>query len=334
MKQILIYLPLLVGILSCQAQEKKVLVQDTPVKAWESLHDSSVIALPEDYEFTEKKTFTLLSWNVEHFVDSYDNPYINNKREDQPAAELDEKRRLFVAALRKVNADVVLLQEFESEAYLMQLAQDSFPDLNYSFFASAESPTWYMNVVLMSRFPLGPLHAYGDVHTPVLNHLNQDGSRERQDHLNTRLWSVQFYPSAKERFWLNGVHLKAGRGDRNSGMRMGQVRFLQESFAQLQALEPDLKLIMAGDFNALPDSPEIQKLTDQSAAVPLFDLLDSNQLTHPADQPERRLDYILVNQNIKQGLDEHAIFLPAIFNADSMRTISDHLPVMAKFKLK
>ncbi len=334
MKNIFCCLTLLAGLFSCQAQEHQASTDQTATTQLKNLNDSSIIALPEDYQFPDQKHFSLLSWNVEHFVDPYDNPYINNKREDNPSEELDEKRALFVAALRKADADLVLLQEFESEAYLMQLAKDSLPELGYEFFASAESPTWYMNVVVMSRFPLGPLHAYGDVHTPVLKHLNKDGSRERQDHLNTRLLSVQFFPSAQAPYWLNGVHLKAGRGARNNGMRLGQIRFLQAAFAELQQTDPELKLIMAGDFNALPNSPELKQLTDPKAKVPLFDLLDINQLTHPAEQPERRLDYILINRAIKQESAEDAISLPTIFSPDSMRKISDHLPVMGKFKLK
>lgn len=297
------------------------------------LNESSVISYPDDYTFAEDSTFSLLSWNVEHFVDPFDDPYINHPREDSPRAEMTEKISLFVEAIKKADADVVVLQEFESEKYLMQLASDSFPELNYRFFADAASPNWYMNVVLMSRFPLGVMHAYGDVYTPLIDYENEKGIKERQAKINTRMWKMQVFPSTNYQFWLCGVHLKAGRGERNEATRLGQIALLKDQFNTLLRQDGAANLMIAGDFNALPDGPELDELCRPAkGAVSFIDHLNPTDYTHPADKPERRLDYILMNSQMQAEMIKNSLKVRSFFSADSMRIISDHLPLTIQFR--
>ena len=318
---------LLISMIACQQNQTE---EEAFIKETFEITDSSVIALPVGFEFSSDSTFTILSWNVEHFVDPYDDPYIDHPREDSPSANMEDKVHLFIEALRMADADIVLLQEFESEKYLMQLARDSFPELNYQFFADASSPNWYMNVVLMSRLPLGVLEAYGDTYTPLPNYKSEEGLKESQNRINTRMWSVKVYPSTEYQFNLFGVHLKAGRGDRNLAMRLGQIQLLQQQFDERIELDADANIMMAGDFNALPKGSELSALLN--ATLPsssLIDHLDTGTYTHPADSPTRRLDFILVNSNMNKELVNDGIEVVRFFSPDSMREISDHLPVRA-----
>ncbi len=313
---------------ACDSSKEKT----SPTTDTLQLFDSSIVAFPVGYQYPQGNTFTVLSWNVEHFVDPYDDPYINNVREDSPSENLAEKVSLFISALREADADVVVLQEFESEKYLMTLARDSFPELNYQFFSDAASPGWYMNVVLMSRFPLGVLRAYGDVTTPVTGYRDEEGNKETQSQINTRMWTQQVFPSESYAFWLTGVHLKAGRGERNIAMRTGQIQFLQQQFDQLMILDPGTNLMMTGDFNAYPNSTELAMLTDpQNGGVLMIDPLDSMVNTHPADVPVRRLDYMIINANMSSEMVPGSVKAVNFFSPDSMRMISDHLPVMGSF---
>ena len=299
-----------------------------------ALSDSSILAKPVDYQYPPGESFSVLSWNVEHFVDPFDDPYINHPREDNLSENLSQRVTLLIEALREADADIVVLQEFESEKYLMQLARDSFPDLGYSFFSAAPSPNWYMNVVLMSRYPLGVLRAYGDVTTPVSNFVDENGKKQTQHHINTRMWSLQVFPAEDYHFWLTGVHLKAGRGERNISMRTGQIQFLKTEFQQLTVMDPSSNIMMAGDFNAYPNSAELQLLTRPEEANHLIDPMDSTVLTHPSDEPKRRLDYMLVNSNMAKEMVPHSVNVKYFFSPDSMRIISDHLPVMGEFYRK
>ena len=124
------------------------------------------VVTPKDYKDVTGDTLKVLSWNVEHFIDTHDNPYTQNRRENT-GYKMEGRVSLLVEALRKADADIVVLQEFEHIQFLQQIAKDSLPDMGYEFFADNESPSWYMNVVVMSRVPLGIIYGYGTVTTPV-----------------------------------------------------------------------------------------------------------------------------------------------------------------------
>ncbi len=289
---------------------------------------------PAGYVNPVGDTLTVLSWNVEHFVDQHDNPYIRNRREDQPGTLVGTKARLLAEALRRADADVVVLQEFESGAYLQHLADSLWPDLGYRFFAAAESFDWYMNVVVMSRVPLGTVYSYQTVTTPVLNTRDSTGQPETQSHINTRMLAVDVLVSEQYVFTLAGVHLKAGRSARDVGMRLGQIAFLRSQFARFQRENRRANLLLVGDLNAVPGSTEIETLLGQGTRVRFLDPLPDSVYTHPSHKPTRRLDHVLPNAAMHQRLVPGSVQVPYLLSRQDMRTLSDHLPVRAQFRVR
>ncbi len=289
---------------------------------------------PTGYVNPVTDTLTVLSWNVEHFVDQHDNPYIRNRREDRSDSLVGTKARLLAEALRRADADVVVLQEFESGAYLQHLADSLWPELGYRFFAAAESFDWYMNVVVMSRVPLGTVYSYQTVTTPVLHTPDSTGRLETQSQLNTRLLAVDVLVSDQFVFTLAGAHLKAGRGERDVGMRLGQINFLRSQFARFQRENRKANLLLVGDLNAVPGSTEIETLLGRGTRVRLVDPLPDSVHTHPSDGPTRRLDHILPNTAMHQRLVPGSVQVPYLLDRQDMRTLSDHLPVRAQFRVR
>lgn len=292
----------------------------------------SVIVVPTDYEYPGDSTFKILSWNVEHFVDPYDDPYINHEREDTPPANMPLRLSLFLSALKKANADIVVLQEFESAKYLKQLALDSLPDMEYRYFADIPSHNWYMNVVVMSRFPMGIIYGYGNVTTPLPGFTTEEGGKETQNHINTRMWSIDIFPAEDYSFLLTGAHLKAGRGDRDIAMRKGQLNLLVAQFNRMLLEDQDKNILVAGDLNATPNSEEIALLLNNDKLKDTFiDPIDTAIYSHPANAPTRRLDYMLVNENMHSEAVQNSIKVGNYFSSDTMEIISDHLPVTGRF---
>lgn len=288
---------------------------------------------PADYQYPKKETFKVLSWNVEHFVDDIDDPYIDADRENKPYPKMDKKVAYLVEALKNENADIVVLQEFESTKFLRKIAKDYLDGMGYRFFASAPSDGWYMNVVVMSKFPLGILYAYGNVTTPVVDYKNEDGLAETQNNLNTRMWSLEVFPAKDYDFILTGLHLKAGRGERNESMRLGQINFLKQQFSRFNMINASQNLLIAGDLNSTLGSEEIKALkSGKTDADRFFDPLPLNSLTHPSDDPSRRLDYILVNGNMKKEYLPDSAEVPELLDDKKMQVLSDHLPVAITFK--
>ncbi|SDT62599.1 Metal-dependent hydrolase, endonuclease/exonuclease/phosphatase family [Jiangella sp. DSM 45060] len=96
-----------------------------------------------------------------------------------------------------------------------------------------------------------------------------------------------------------------------------------EQVAAIEALmgEPDESVVLLGDLNAVPSSPEIRELVD--------DLVDTWEAagvgdgnTYPAEDPNARIDYVLTSGDV-------IVRTAAVVSTDA----SDHLPAKAEVLL-
>ncbi|MEO1021321.1 MAG: endonuclease/exonuclease/phosphatase family protein [Bacteroidota bacterium] len=291
---------------------------------------SSALATPPWYDAAQMDTVKVLSWNVEHFVDDFDNPYIGNRREDERGGNMEERRQLLAQAIKSINADIVVFQEFESDSYAQQLAEEYWPELGYQVFAGHESNDWYMNVVIMSRIPLGMFYSFATSNTPIVGQKDDEGNPESQTFINNRMWSVDVMVNPEYEFNLTGVHLKAGRGERNQEWRRGQINVLRAHYNRLTHLNPEVNLLAVGDFNAVPDSPEFMTfLGEDTETVQFVDRLKNTQVySHPADSAFWRIDHILPNTNMNREVIPESVKPVYVFSPDTMERIADHLPMI------
>ncbi len=310
---------------SCSTSDH--LSQTAPdITQWES------IATPSWYDDEVHDTISVVTWNIEHFVDEYDSPYIDNDRENDPPENMEERRTLFADAIKSIDADIVVLQEVESAAYMQSFADEHFPDLNYRYFTGRESNDWYMNVVVMSRIPLGMLYSYANPDSYIVDILDDDGRVQRQNFTNNRMLSVDVLVNQDYSFLLTGLHLKAGRGERNENWRIGQIDLLRDHFEYLTAVHPDKRMLLAGDLNILPGDREFLHLLGDNNTPQFVDpLADVDSFTHTSDNPVRQLDHLLPNETMMEDMVPGSAEVIFPFDPDTMRTISDHLPVIARF---
>ncbi|GAB4195801.1 MAG: endonuclease/exonuclease/phosphatase family protein [Thermoflexibacter sp.] len=293
-----------------------------------------VNSLPTGYTFPQKDTLSILTWNVEHFVDEHDNPYISNNREDKPR-EVEKRIGLLAEILKKINADVVVLEEFESRALAMRIAKDKLNSLGYRFFGGTESPDWYMNVVIMSKLPIGVVYSYGSIYTPIVDTKDSLGRLETQSNINTRIISSEILVNQKFSFILTGVHLKAGRAVRDSAMRIGQIQLLHAQSKRFLAEDKNTNLVIAGDFNATPESGEFQFLIKGDKKATFIDpLAGTNVFSHPSEKPRWRIDHIIINKNMQKYLLPDGVKVAEGLDIKTLQQISDHLPIVARFAIK
>jgi endonuclease/exonuclease/phosphatase family metal-dependent hydrolase len=304
------------------------------------------MALPPDYDYPADDTVRVATWNLEHFVDDHDNPYIDAGRENDPGSTMDGRIDRVARALKTMDADLVVLQEAESEAFLNHISRERLSDMGYRFATSTESPSWYMNVVLLSRYPLGVVRNYADVVTPIAGQQAENGEPAAQSLTNHRLWMADVRIGPDATWTLVGAHLKAGRSAEDRGWRIGQIRFLHTELARLTEDRPNANVLVAGDLNALADSPELRLLLNNPDR-PAPDSLMTGETprrvqftdplagrptpTHPSDDPSRQLDYLLPNQPLTNRLVDGSIHVAQPLPLDSMAATSDHLPVEAAF---
>ncbi|WP_405609411.1 endonuclease/exonuclease/phosphatase family protein [Polaribacter sp. Asnod1-A03] len=329
-----IYSILFLTLIGC-VSSKNLIEKDVSFSKESYIAKNNGEVIPSGYVYSKENSFKVLSWNVEHFVDSFDDPYIDSKRENTPDSLMGDKVANLAIALKKIDADVVVLQEFESAKFLRSIADEKLQNMGYKYFADVPSHGWYMNVVVMSKFPLGVIYGYGNVTTPLLEYKNEEGQLETQNTLNTRMWSLEVYPTPDYNFLLTGVHLKAGRGERNIAMRKGQINFLKQQFKRFLKEDKSKNILVVGDFNSLLGSEEINLfLNEKRNREKFIDPLPRTVMTHTSDDPKRRLDYILMNTNMYKEYKENSASVPQLFLPKKMREISDHLPVTTTFIIK
>jgi endonuclease/exonuclease/phosphatase family metal-dependent hydrolase len=291
----------------------------------------SALLTPDWYQTPITDTLTILSWNTEHFVDDHDDPYIDNDRENSPPENMPERRSQLAEVLKRADADIVVFQEFESSSYAQKLAEEYFPELGYQVFGGMESDDWYMNVVVMSRVPLGTFYSYGVSHTPIPGELTESGYPAGQRFLNNRMWSVDVLVNDSYDLNLTGVHMKAGRGDRNMNWRIGMFGLLRQQLQQFTALDPERNLLVVGDFNSTPDSPEFEFFLGKDTDLVFTDpLAGTGVFSHPADSAFWRIDHIIPNTSMAEEIVPGSVQMFTPFSPDSMAFIADHLPMLVK----
>ena len=294
----------------------------------------NTMAYPTWYNPANLDTLTLVTWNVAHFVDAYDNPYIDNRREDEPSEELEERYQLLAEALRKIDADVVVFQELESDSFLKAFADDYLPNMNYRVFAALESPDWYMNVVMMSRVPMGMFYSYAHINTPIPGHLDVDGQPASQTFINNRMWTADLLINDNYSLSITGAHLKAGRGERNQAWRMGQMALIRNHLSQLMKSNPRRNILIMGDLNSTPDSPEFKELLGEDTPKFVDPLAGTNVYSHPSDSAFWRIDHILPNKEALNEVVSKSVKVVRPLSEKQMIMISDHLPLKARLVTK
>lgn len=81
-------------------------------------------------------------------------------------------------------------------------------------------------------------------------------------------------------------------------------------------LEGEYPVILTGDLNTLPDSPELELLKSR------FQLTqEDTDLTFPEQNPTKKIDYILVDKDISQKSFQKKVFIS--------NHLSDHLPILS-----
>lgn len=301
---------------------------------WQAVPPAAVPGTPSDYAFPTHDSLVIATWNVEHFVDAYDNPWIDNRREDDADPDrFDQQTRWLADGLRQLDADIIVLQEFEGVALAEWIADNRAADLGYEFVGGTDKATWYQNVVVLSRLPLGVVRSYSNVYTPIEGEVDESGRIATQRLTNHRVFSVAVQVRPDFELTLVGAHLKAGRGARNEGWRLGQIRFLHADLAE----HGTDAVVVAGDLNLLPGSAEHTALLNADGAAGPVRFLDplpdeARGWTHPSEAPSRRLDYVLPDTDFARRLRRMTVAYP--LDQPALSELSDHLPVRAVFVME
>jgi endonuclease/exonuclease/phosphatase family metal-dependent hydrolase len=203
--------------------------------------------------------------------------------------------------IRDLDPDIVALQEIDSAVERTSRVDQTarlgeLTGMHSVFGAFFDYQGGRYGMALLSKFPI----------KSYANHWLPEGTEPRTG-LAAR---IQFADSGQE-IVVVGIHL----------YRTPEQRYAQASGLVDIYRDETAPVILAGDFNSLPDS-DVLALLEQHWHVPDK---GADRLTYPSDVPEREIDYIMYRPADRfEVLDLRVIHEPLV---------SDHLPVLIDLRL-
>ena len=148
-----------------------------------------------------------------------------------------------------------------------------------------------------------------------------------------------------QKIFIIGVHLNSKSGDTalyglyqpprldSERQRIQQANIIQRYVAQLQGLDPDALVVVAGDMNDFQFSETLAALKGSNLTDVVELLPVAEQYTYVYEGNSQALDHILVSTSLaKQVSEVDIVHLNAEF-LENQRT-SDHDPVLAYFRVQ
>lgn len=291
----------------------------------------------------------LATYNVLNLFDDIDDPHLSERNEDiddtKPASELAGVAK----TIRRIDADIIALQEIESKSALMAFRDEYLSDMGYDHIVSVDSgdPRGIENAVL-SRYPIQHIELWpglelGGVHPDLFgNKANWYAGQPLVFKRSPLRVDVRVPGEEDEQDYLLSlfvVHHKASRG--NDYWREAEAGKLVELIQELESESPKRNIAVLGDFNAEPEARSVgvyveAGLVDLSGAGSEAD--SGAWVTHESG---RRIDYVFVNTAFAAEVREGGQFVlgtPARPEGADWRTTpapsgyaSDHYPVVVEF---
>jgi endonuclease/exonuclease/phosphatase family metal-dependent hydrolase len=245
------------------------------------------------------------TWNVHDLFDEEDRRAPPGELDVVPApAEVEAKLDAVAAVLRRLDADVVVLQEVENAGVLGRLAaRAGYPE---GRLVEGLDPRG-IDVAALSRLPV---EAY-------VSHLGET------DALGRSLWPrdcVEVHVRAAGRpLVVVASHLSSAVSD-DGTRRAVQAARLREVADGLRVARPGTLVVAGGDLNDGPASAALAPLLGDATWL---DLAPPGAATWSSGAAASRLDYLLVPRE-----DAGAVLGVAVADGADVRGASDHRPVV------
>ncbi len=265
------------------------------------------------------------TFNVLNLFDEVDDPYhADEGTRTKPREELEN----LAATIRKVNADVIALQEVENRGYLERFNKVFLPDMGYRHVVHFEGNDGRgIDVALLSRAPIGEVTSRRH-----LTFTEPDGV-ERQ--FNRDVPAITVLPPVGDPLEVWVVHLKskASGADSSEPIRLAEATQIRKLLDEKLEEDPTARIVLTGDFNDTLDSPSLKTILGSGAkamwAAPTTDTSDS--ILDPEQAGWEPIDFITCSPALAKLYFEGSC---QKMRAPADMDGSDHDPVFARFRLK
>lgn len=298
-------------------------------------------------------TIRLATYNVENLFDDKDDPALTGRWDDKDMAKPPEQKRAVADAIRRIDADILALQEVESYDALVEFRDEYLKDMGYDHVASLDAGDERgIETSVLSRFPLKDTTIW--LHEPLQG--------EHPETLGTRAneWAgkpLVFHRSplrvtvevpaeaagggAPYELTLFVLHHKSG--SQYGYWREAEARRVIELAAEFEETSPGANIAILGDFNAEFQDDSVWMYI-QAGYQDLFrdrNVADPRTHTHASN---RAIDLILFNRNLAPEIVKESRFIlatPQFLEDEDWRTLpkppgyaSDHCPVAVDIRTR
>jgi endonuclease/exonuclease/phosphatase family metal-dependent hydrolase len=282
------------------------------------------------------ESFRVAAYNVENYLDQP-----TESRPHPKSAEAKAKVRETITAMRP---DVLALEEMGTTNALLELrAALKAGGLDFPFWEHVNGADTNIHVAVLSRFPIVARHP----------HTNEDFLLDgKRFHVSRGFVEVQIQAATNFSFTLIAAHLKSRRPVPDADeaeLRLQEARILRGIVDAHFKADPDVKLIVLGDFNDVKSSDSTKaiigrgkfKLIDTRPAERNGDdapnpnaRYDSRTITwtyhYGLDDTYARIDYILLSPAMARDWVAKETYIPTTPN---WGVGSDHRPITAAFEI-
>ncbi len=285
-----------------------------------------VKALAEPRRRPVGSELTLATFNILNLFDEIDDPYRNDEStRTKPRSELEDVAK----TIRKINADVLALQEVENRGYLRRFIEVFLADMGYEHVVHYEgNDVRGIDVCLLSRVPVGPVTSY--------RHIRFKDEADRTMSFRRDVLAVELLPPQGKPFEVWLLHLKSNSGGREHAepVRMGEAKELRRMLDERLGDDPKARIVVCGDFNDTWDSETLKTIVGtgpKAMRCAADELPEEKRITYNREPYRSMIDFILISP----GMAEHYVKGSYRIHHGSVETIgADHNPVSARFDLK
>jgi endonuclease/exonuclease/phosphatase family metal-dependent hydrolase len=279
-------------------------------------------------------SFTVASYNLENYLHIQ-----TGSRPPKSEASKVAVRK----AIHALDADVLALQEVGATNALLELRESLRAEgLHYPHWEHVTGFDTNIHIAILSRYPI----------TARRHHTNESFLLYgRRFHVRRAFAEIDVRVHDRYQFTLINAHLKSkletGSASQADIREQEAIRLRRIIEFRLQA-NPQLNLVVVGDFNDHPDSSALRILRGRGARQGLVDTRpaepngDDHDLSNARYTPRRitwtshygkedsygRVDYILLSPGIAREWDRSGTFILAFAN---WGIASDHRPIIARF---
>lgn len=297
-------------------------------------------------------TIRLGSYNIENLFDEDDNPAISGSIDDASMTKPVEQRRAAAAAIKALDADVLCLQEIESEAALKWFRDQHLQGLGYDHVASLDAGDGRgIEQSVLSRYPIKTVKnwvgAKLDTPRPASDSGRPDPrAGEPMKFARSPLFVEVEIPAetaggvaGDPAYMLSLIVLHHKSGRNFDAQREAEARKVIELYHELEKEHPGRNIAIVGDFNATPEAASFRTYIDAGMIDPFAvrskaPASDRTWVTHASG---RVIDFILVSPELAPEVVDMSAFVLATPSrapgSDYRRTpepqgyASDHMPI-------